>query len=126
MKMPDKNVVIVEGNLTWDPVYFENEGRIPVCLLRIACNRRRKNRSTGAWEDHPRFFNVTVKGSRAKEVATTFAKGTKVLVNGYLDWYEKGDGDERREFVTIVAGNTPDGITIVPKAEKPSRSKARS
>src|ERR1700730_13121014 len=113
--MADKNEVTVEGNLTKNPTYIENEGRAPVCLVRLACNRRRKHRDTGAWEDHSRFFNIKAYGSRAME-ASAFVKGEKVLVKGYLDWYEKGNGAERREFVTIVAGNTPDGITRVPKA----------
>jgi len=115
--MADKNVVNVEGNLTRDAVYIEREGRTPVSLLRIACNRSRRNPTTGNWESHPRFFDVRVYGPRATEVST-YAKGEKVLVNdGYLDWYEKGKGAERREYVTIVAANTPDGITRVLKAE---------
>jgi single-stranded DNA-binding protein len=122
--MADKNVVTLEGNLTKDPVYIEKEGRTPVSLLRIACNRRRQKPTTKAWEDHPRFFNVTVRSSRAKEVAITFGKGEKVLVKGYLDWYEKGEGAERREFVTIVAGNGPDGITRVPRAAEQSQASA--
>ena len=118
--MADRNVVTVEGNLTRDPVYIEKEGRVPVCLLRLACNRSRRNPTTKAWENHPRFFNVTARGSRANEVAITFGKGEKVLVEGYLDWYEKGDGAERREYVTIVTGNSSDGITRVVKADKQS------
>jgi single-stranded DNA-binding protein len=115
--MADKNVVTVEGNLTKNPVLIEQEGRTPVCLLRLACNRSRLNPTTKAWESHPRFFDVKVYGARATEVST-YAKGEKVLVNeGYLDWYEKGKGAERREYVTIIAANTPDGITEVPKAE---------
>jgi single-strand DNA-binding protein len=111
--MADKNEVTIEGNLTKDPMYFENEGRVPVCLLRIACNRRRKNRDTGDWMDHPRFFDVKVFGSEADEATGAFTKGEKVLVNGYLDWYEKGEGTERREIVSIVAGNGPDAIVSV-------------
>lgn len=123
--MADKNDVAVEGNLTRDAVLIEQEGRVPVSLLRIACNRRRKNRSTGAWEDHPRFFNVKVYGSGAKE-ASTFVKGQKVLVKGYLDSYTKGEGTERHDVVNIVAGNTPDGITLVQKASEQSEGSTTS
>jgi single-stranded DNA-binding protein len=115
--MTDKNVVTVEGNLTKAPVLIEKDGRTPVSLLRLACNRSRLNPTTKAWESHPRFFDVKVYGAKATEVSR-YAKGEKVLINeGYLDWYEKGKGAERREFVSIVAANTPDGITRVPKAE---------
>jgi single-strand DNA-binding protein len=112
--MADKNVVTVEGNLTRDAVFIEQEGRVPVCLLRVACNRRRKNRQTEVWEDHPRFFSVKVYGPAAKEAAA-FVKGQKVLVKGYLDSYTKGEGDGRHDVVSIVAGNGPDAITRVQK-----------
>jgi single-stranded DNA-binding protein len=103
--MADANKVTVEGNLTRDAVLIEKEGRVTVSLLRIACNRRRT-----------RFFNVKVYGSRAAEVAA-FVKGQKVLVNeGYLDSYTKGEGDGRHDVVSIVAGDGPDGITLVQKA----------
>jgi single-stranded DNA-binding protein len=119
--MTDKNVVTVGGNLTKAPVLIEKEGRTPVSLLRLACNRSRLNPTTKAWESHPRFFDVKVYGAKATEVST-YAKGEKVLINeGYLDWYEKGKGAERREYVTIVAANTPDGITRVVKAEEQSQ-----
>jgi single stranded DNA-binding protein len=124
--MADKNVVTVEGNLTRDAVLIEKEGRTPVSLLRVACNRRRKNRATGAWEDHPRFFDVKVYGPAATEAAT-YAKGEKVLVNeGYLDSYTKGEGDERHDVVSIVAGNGPDGITRVIKAGEQSDASTAS
>jgi single-strand DNA-binding protein len=124
--MADKNVVTVEGNLTRDAVLIEKEGRVPVSLLRVACNRSRKNRRTGDWENHPRFFDVKVYGPAATEAAT-FAKGQKVLVNeGYLDSYTKGEGDERHDVVSIVAGNAPDGITLVQKAGEQSETSAAS
>jgi single stranded DNA-binding protein len=123
--MADANKVTVEGNLTRDPVLIEKEGRVPVSLLRVACNRRRKNRQTEVWEDHPRFFNVKVYGPGAKEAAT-FVKGQKVLVKGYLDSYTKGEGDERHDVVSIVAGSTPDGITRVQKASGQSEASTAS
>jgi single stranded DNA-binding protein len=123
--MADKNVVTVEGNLTRDAVLIEKEGRVPVCLLRVACNRSRKNRRTGDWENHPRFFDVKVYGPGAKE-ASTFVKGQKVLVNGYLDSYTKGDGGGRHDVVSIVAGNAPDGITLVQKAGEQSEASPAS
>ena len=124
--MADKNVVTVEGNLTRDAVLIEKEGRTPVSLLRVACNRSRKNRRTGDWEKHPRFFGVKVYGPAATEAAT-FVKGQKVLVNeGYLDSYTKGEGDGRHDVVSIVAGNGPDAITRVQKAGEQSEGSTAS
>lgn len=109
--MADKNTVTVEGNLTRDAVLIEQEGRVPVSLLRIACNRRRT-----------RFFNVKVYGAAATEAAA-YVKGQKVRINeGYLDSYTKGEGDDRRDVVSIVAGNGPDGITLVQKTGEQSEA----
>ncbi len=124
--MADKNTVTVEGNLTRDAVYIEKQGRTPVSLLRIACNRRRQDPTTKVWKNHPRFFDVKVYGSRATEVAA-FVKGQKVRVNeGYLDSYTKGEGDGRHDVVSIVAGNAPDGITLVQKASGQSDASTAS
>jgi hypothetical protein len=60
------------------------------------------------------------------EQASTFVKGQKLLVNGYLNSYTKGEGAERREYVTIVAANTQDGITRVVKAEEQSQGSTAS
>jgi hypothetical protein len=66
----------------------------------------------------PQVFDVKVYGAKVAEVSR-YVKGEKVLVNdGYLDWYEKGEGAERREFVSIIAAGTPDGIARVPKSEE--------
>jgi len=121
--MTDTNEVALEGDLTWDPIYIEKEGRAPVCLLCIECNRHRRSDDTGIWDGHARFFNVTVEDHRAEEVATVFVKGERVLVKGYLDWY---DGAESCEFVTIVAWSTPDGITRVVKVEEQSQASTAS
>ncbi len=58
------NRVIITGNLTADPELRSLPSGTSVCKLRIACNGRRKNGSTGQWEDDPNFFNVTVWGAR--------------------------------------------------------------
>ena len=46
------NRVIITGNLTRDPELRSTNSNV-VCSLRVACNGRRKNQSTGEWEDQP-------------------------------------------------------------------------
>ena len=54
------NRVVLTGNLTSDPELRSLPSGSSVCKLRVACNTRRKNGSTGEWEDKPNYFNVTL------------------------------------------------------------------
>ena len=60
------NRVMVTGNLTADPELRPLPSGTSVGRLRLACNTRRKNGSTGEWEDKPNYFNVTVWGAQAE------------------------------------------------------------
>lgn len=100
--MQDVNVVVITGNLTRDPKLNETEGGTKVCNLRVAVNGRRKN-GDGEYADKPNYFNVTVWGAHGEACADHLKKGRPVAVEGRLDWREKGEGEERREYVQIVA-----------------------
>jgi single-strand DNA-binding protein len=75
-----------------------------VCSLRIASNTRRKNQSTGEWEDKPNFFDVTVWGAQGENCARFLSKGRPVALDGRLEWreWEAQDGT-KRQSVEIVA-----------------------
>src|ERR1700737_1152911 len=62
------------GNLTADPELRSLPSGTSVCQMRIACNTRRKNASTGEWEDKPNYFNVTVWGAQGENVARYLSK----------------------------------------------------
>jgi single-strand DNA-binding protein len=98
------NRVVMTGNLTADPELRPLPSGISVCKLRIACNTRRKNGSTGEWEDKPNYFNVTVWGTQGENAARFLHKGRPVAIDGRLEWreWEAQDGS-KREAVDIVA-----------------------
>jgi single-strand DNA-binding protein len=93
------------GNLTADPELRALPSGTSVCNMRIACNTRRKNGSTGEWEDKPNYFNVTVWGKQGENCAQYLAKGRPVAIDGRLDWHEWQDKDtgQKRSAVTIIA-----------------------
>ncbi len=99
------NVVVITGNLTKDPELRHTGGGTAVCELRVAVNSRRKNGQTGAWEDKPNFFDVTVWGAQGENCANYLSKGRPVAVEGRLDWseWEAKDGSGKRQAVRIVA-----------------------
>ena len=98
------NRVVMTGNLTADPELRSLPSGTSVCSLRIACNTRRKNGSTGEWEDKPNYFNVTVWGAQGENAARYLVKGRPVAIDGRLEWreWEAQDGT-KRQAVDIIA-----------------------
>jgi single-strand DNA-binding protein len=98
------NRVVMTGNLTADPELRSLPSGMSVCSLRIACNTRRKNQSTGEWEDKPNYFNVTVWGAQGENAARYLSKGRPVAIDGRLEWreWEAQDGS-KRQATDIIA-----------------------
>jgi single-strand DNA-binding protein len=98
------NRVVMTGNLTADPELRALPSGTSVCSLRIACNTRRKNGTTGEWEDKPNYFNVTVWGAQGENSARYLSKGRPVAIDGRLEWreWEAQDGS-KRQSVDIIA-----------------------
>lgn len=98
------NRVVLTGNLTADPELRSLPSGSSVCSLRIACNTRRKNNSSGEWEDKPNYFNVTVWGAQGENCARFLSKGRPVAIDGRLEWreWETQDG-AKRQAVDIIA-----------------------
>jgi single-strand DNA-binding protein len=98
------NRVVMTGNLTADPELRSLPSGMSVCSLRIACNTRRKNNSSGEWEDKPNYFNITVWGAQGENCARFLAKGRPVAIDGRLEWreWEAQDGS-KRQAVDIIA-----------------------
>lgn len=98
------NRVVLTGNLTADPELRSLPSGTSVCKLRVACNTRRKNGSSGEWEDKPNYFDVKVWGAQGENCARFLAKGRPVGVQGRLEWreWETQDG-QKRQAVDIIA-----------------------
>ena len=101
------NRVIITGNLTADPELRSLPSGTSICKLRVACNTRRKDNSTGDWVDKPNYFDVTVWGAQGENCANYLSKGRPVAVEGRLDWseWEAKDGSGKRQAVRIVANS---------------------
>ena len=98
------NRVIITGNLTRDPELRSTGSGLSVCSLRVACNTRRKDQSTGDWVDKPNFFDVTVWGAQGENCARFLSKGRPVAIDGRLEWREWQDKEgNTRQAVDIIA-----------------------
>ena len=97
------NKVLISGNLTRDPELRATASGMPVLGLGIAVNDRRKNQSTGEWEDYPNFIDCTMFGSRAESISNFLSKGSKVAIEGKLRWSQwERDGQKRSKLEVII------------------------
>lgn len=98
------NRVNITGNLTRDPELRSTGSGMSVLKLGVAVNDRRKNQSTGEWEEVANFVDVTVFGARAEALSKFLHKGSKVAVEGKLRWSSwEGPGGEKRSKLEVVA-----------------------
>lgn len=97
------NRVIISGNLTRDPELRQTQSGMPVLGMGVAVNDRRKNQTTGEWEDYPNFIDCTMFGARAESLSRYLTKGTKVSIEGKLRWSQwERDGQKRSKIEVIV------------------------
>lgn len=125
------NKVIITGNLTRDPELRATAGGMNVLKMGVAVNDRRKNQSTGEWEEVPNFVDVTVFGNRAEPLSRFLSKGSKVAIEGKLRWsqWESPQGEKRSklevvadevEFMSSRDGGSRDGGGYTPPVDAPS------
>lgn len=97
------NRVVLTGNLTRDAELKQTSGGMAIVSMRMAVNDRRKNASTGQWEDAPNYIDVTMFGSRGEAVSRFLTKGQKVAIDGKLRWHEwEAQSGEKRSKLEVV------------------------
>lgn len=97
------NRVILVGRLTRDPELRALPSGDSVCGLRIACNGVRKD-AEGDYRERPGYFDVSVFGARGENVHRYLHKGSRVALDGRLEWREwETSEQQRRQAVAIVA-----------------------
>ena len=97
------NRVVLVGRLTRDPELRALPSGTSVCSMRIACNSSRRD-PEGEFHDRPNYFDVSAFGGSGESVARFMHKGSRVAVDGRLEWREWENADkEKRQAVSIVA-----------------------
>lgn len=103
--MPHTNInsVVLVGRLTRDPELRALPSGAVLCSLRVACATMRKE-PDGSYVEKPNFFSVSVFGSSAENVSRYTRKGSRVGIDGRLEWHEWDAGEgAKRQAVDIVA-----------------------
>lgn len=97
------NRVVLVGRLTRDPELRALPSGLSVCSLRIACNSSRRE-PDGEYTERPNFFDVSVYGASGESVSHYMRKGSRVGVDGRLEWREwETEEQHKRQAVSIVA-----------------------
>jgi len=97
------NRVVLVGRLTRDPQLRALSSGVGVCSLRVACSSSRKE-AGGEYREKPNYFDVSVYGAAADSVSRYIHKGSRVGIDGRLQWREWESADhQRRQSVSIVA-----------------------
>jgi single-strand DNA-binding protein len=97
------NRVVLVGRLTRDPELRSLPSGTSVCSLRIACNSARRE-ATGELTERPNFFDVSAFGPVGESVGHYMKRGSRVAIDGRLEWREWETDDQRkRQAVSIVA-----------------------
>jgi len=93
------NKVLITGNLTRDPELRTTPAGASVLSFGVAVNDRRRNASTGDWENYANFVDCSIFGARAEALAKILTKGMKVAIEGklrYSSW--ERDGQRRSKL----------------------------
>jgi single-strand DNA-binding protein len=98
------NRVVLVGHLTRDPELRPLASGNHVCGLRIACNSVRRD-ADGEFQEKPNYFDVDVFGAQAANVKRYTHKGSRVAIDGRLEWREwEGTDEHKRQAVSVTAG----------------------
>jgi single-strand DNA-binding protein len=97
------NRVVLVARLTRDPELRATPSGAAVCGLRVAYNSAHKD-TDGGWVERPHYFDVSVFGPPAEAVSAYTRKGSRVAIDGHLEWREwETTEQQRRQAVSIVA-----------------------
>ena len=115
------NRVVLIGRLTKDPELRTLPSGSSVCNIRIACNTSRSD-GEGGYRDKPNYFDVSAFGGAAESVSRHTRKGSRVAIDGRLEWREWVTADEqKRQAVNVVADTVMflDGASERPGTDRP-------
>ena len=104
MSYSDTNRVVLIGRLTRDPELRAVPSGQSVCSLRLASNGVR--REGDAYEERPNYFDISVFGAQGENVDRYLRKGSRVAIDGRLEWSEWETSDQqKRQAVNVVANS---------------------
>lgn len=104
--VPSVNRVTLIGHLGHEPEVRYTPKKTAVLNLRIATNRRWKDRESDELKERTDWHRVVVFGKHAEALAEHATKGAQLYVDGPLQTREWTDKDQVKRHTTEVVGRT--------------------
>jgi single-strand DNA-binding protein len=98
------NDVKLLGNLTRDPELRYTPSNTAVCELGLAVNRSYQD-NDGEWQDDTTFVDITVWGNNGENAEEYLSKGSKVFIDGRLNFESWESDGERQSKLSVTADN---------------------
>lgn len=98
------NQVILMGNLTRDPEVRQTPNGQSVCSFGLALNRSFKG-SDGEWQEATDFVDIVAWAQLGERVAQYVHKGSRVLVQGRLQYRSWEADGQKRSKLEVIAGD---------------------
>ena len=96
------NFVMLIGNLAANPEIRKLQSGAAVAKMRLAVNDRWTDRQTGQKREKTHWFNVTAWGRQAEIAEQYLHKGSKIAVQGSLEYREwQGQDGGKRSAVEV-------------------------
>lgn len=103
--MNNLNQILIEGNLTRDPVLKKTPKGTSICTFSVASNRYHKNEGSEEFAQEVSFFDITAWQELADKCAKELTNGRGVRVIGRLKqdrWTDK-ETQQGRSKIYIIA-----------------------
>jgi single-strand DNA-binding protein len=101
--MASLNQVTLIGNLTKDPELRFTPNGAAVCALRLATNRKWKDKATETWKEEVTYITADAWGKQAEACGEHLKKGAPVLIEGRLTLKEWEKDGQKRSILEVTA-----------------------
>lgn len=98
------NQVILMGNLTRDPEVRQTPNGQTVCSFGLALNRSYKG-ADGDWQEATDFVDIVAWAQLGERVSQYLHKGSRVLVQGRLQYRSWDQDGQKRSKLDVVAND---------------------
>jgi single-strand DNA-binding protein len=98
------NQVILMGNLTRDPEVRQTPNGQTVCSFGLALNRSYKG-ADGNWQEATDFVDIVAWAQLGERVSQYLHKGSRVLVQGRLQYRSWDQDGQKRSKLDVVAND---------------------
>ena len=99
-------VTTVVGNVATDPTLIDETAGKEVLAFRIAIDCSYFDQATNKWQEKaPQFLTVYARRELAKNAASSFNKGERVIVSGKLSSSEWEDSEGNNRFTLAISAD---------------------